>query len=316
MRRTRQHIYASNLLHEPHLGGYPLRNPSPKDKSDSEGLQVGDVGYVDGDGKFNWVLNIRFPPEGLQSSIQRFDLPSPVGGREFKPKKVIMAGVKRIPEPPRYFHITVDAPQFLLSGILRADYAFNMISNEGAILILPDGANRWELDEAQVQELEMYVKKYALQICRFAKKDVLYLVTGVVKSKSWTLGSFYNGSHGSEIFVHRQSRGGDSSGGTDPFMYEWVCEVNVDDRDGPQHNNYVNQTVLIKGFRMTVREGLFPPVQLEGWGNSWFARALASMCLTLLRGPWVTRASKSYPDVRERLSTRTAFSRRTQPVSE
>ena len=105
MRRTRQHIYASNLLHEPHLGGYPLRNPSPKDKSDLEGLQVGDVGYVDGDGKFNRVLNIRFPPPGLQDRIPSYDFSLPIGVEEFKPKKVIMAGVRRIPNHPRYLHI-------------------------------------------------------------------------------------------------------------------------------------------------------------------------------------------------------------------
>ena len=191
-----------------------------------------------------------------------------------------------------------------------------MTSNEGAILILPNGASRWELDETQVQELETYVREHALQICRFAKKDPLYLVTGVVKSKSWTLGSFYNGSPGSEILVQRRSSGGDSSNGTDDFMYDWVCAVNVDDQDGPQNNNYVNQTVLIKGFRMTVKEGLFPPVELGEWGDSWFARVLASICSTLLQQPWVTRASKSYSDVEDHLSTRTMCSRRTQPVSE
>ena len=191
-----------------------------------------------------------------------------------------------------------------------------MTSNEGAILILPDGASRWELDEAQVQELETYVKKYALQICRFAKKDTLYLVTSVVKSKSWTLGSFYSGLDGCEILVRRRSSGGDSNDHTGPCMYQWVHELNVDDQQGPQNNSYFNQTVFINGFRMTVREGLFPLVELGEWGDSWFARVLASICSTLLRGPWVTRASKSYSDVREHLSTQTAYSRRTQPVSE
>ena len=310
MPRTQQHIYASNLLREQNLG-YPLRDPRPKDKSDSEGLQVGDVGYVDGDGKFNWVFNIRFPPGELQDRVPSFDLALPVGGLEFKPRKVFIAGVKRILDhrDPRYFYIIVDAPQFLPSGILRADYAFNMTSNEGAMLILPDGASRWELDEAQVQELGTHVKKYALQICRFAKKDTLYLVTAVVKSKSWTLGSFYNGSDGSEILVRRWSSGGHSSDGTDPFMYDWVCEANVDDREGPQNNNYVNQTVLIKGFTMTLREGLFPIVELAEWSDSWFARILARMCSTLFRQQWVTRTSKSYPDVKEHLSTRIVYSR-------
>ena len=305
MRRTPQQVYASNLLREPDLWGYPLRNPSPKDKSNPEGLQVGDVGYVDENGKFNWVLNIRFPPEGLQGRIPSFDLALPVGELEFKPGKVIRAGVKQILDDPRYFHTSVDAPQSLLSGILRADYAFNMTFKEGAVLILPDGAIRWELDKAHVRELETYVKKYALQICRFAKEGPLYLLTGVVKSKSWTLGSFSNGSDDSEILVRRRSSGGDSSNGTDHFMYNWVCAVNVDDRDGPQNNNYVNQTVFIKGFRMTVKGGWFPIVEFAEWSDWWFARVLASMCSTLLRQQWVTRTSKSHSDIKEHLSTRT-----------
>ena len=100
MRRTWQHVYASNLLREQELG-YPLRNPRPKDPSDSEGLQVGDVGYVDRDGKFNCVLNIRFPPEGLQDQVSSFDLALPIGGRVFNPEKAIIAGVKRILGDPR-----------------------------------------------------------------------------------------------------------------------------------------------------------------------------------------------------------------------
>ena len=112
MRRTRQDVYASNLLRAQDFG-YPLRHPRPKDKSDSEGLQVGDVGYVDGDGKFNWVLSIRFPPERLQDQIPSFDLALPVGGQEFKPGEVFMGGVKRILDHPRYRHIAAVISQFL-----------------------------------------------------------------------------------------------------------------------------------------------------------------------------------------------------------
>ena len=256
MRRTRQDVYASNLLRAQDFG-YPLRNPRPKDPSDSEGLQVGDVGYVDGDGKFNWVLNIGFPPNGLQNQIPSFHLPLPVGRREFKPGEVFMSGVKRILDVPGYFHITVVMLQFLHSDIPRADYAFVTTEREGAILILPDGASRWELDEAQVPELETHVKKYALQICRFAKEGPLYLVTGVVKSKSWTLGSFCNGSGGSEIFVRRSSS---NVNGT--FTYQWVSETNVDNQQGPQNNHYLNQTVLLKGFKIMRKGGWLPSIAL------------------------------------------------------
>ena len=40
---------------------YPLRNPSPKDKSDPEGSELGDVGHIDGNSQSRRVLNIRCP---------------------------------------------------------------------------------------------------------------------------------------------------------------------------------------------------------------------------------------------------------------
>ena len=197
-----------------------------------------------------------------------------------------------------------------------------MTSNEGAILILPDGASRWELDEAQVQELETYVKKYALQMCRFAKKDTLYLVTAVVKSKSWTLGSFYNGSHGSEILVRRSS-----SNGNGTFTYQWVSETNVDNQQGPQNNHYLNQTVLLKGFKIMRRGGWLPSIAL--WarergvkfevGPGFESRpGLVETCIDLLPEQWVTPASKSCPDVTimKRLSTRIMYRRRAESVPE
>ena len=101
-----QHIYASNLLRQQSFG-YPLRNPRPKDKFDPEGFRIGDVGHVDGNGKFNLVLNICSPPKELEGQIPSFHLVQPVGEPAFKPKKVLMAGVKRILKEPRYRYISI-----------------------------------------------------------------------------------------------------------------------------------------------------------------------------------------------------------------
>ena len=94
MGRTPQHIYASNLLRRQSFG-YPLRNPRPKDNSDSEGLRIGDVGYVDKHGKFNLVFNIHSPPKEPQDHTLNFSLSQPVAQRVFDADKVLMAGVKR-----------------------------------------------------------------------------------------------------------------------------------------------------------------------------------------------------------------------------
>ena len=94
MDRTLQHIYASNLLRRQSYG-YPLRNPRPKDKSDPEGLRIGDVGYVNKHGEFNLVFNIHSPPKELQDHTLNFLLSQPVTKPMFDPDKVLMAGVKR-----------------------------------------------------------------------------------------------------------------------------------------------------------------------------------------------------------------------------
>ena len=288
MRRAHQHVYASNLLRGQDFG-YPLRNPKPDDKSAQEGLQVGDVGHVDENGKFHQILNIRCLPQELQGRIPGFNLVQPVGELEFKPKKVIVAGVKRIAtrSQPRYLHVTVDASRVLHRG--RADYEFAVTSQEGAILILPDGAIRCELDQAQAKELEKHIKEHALEMCKFANQETLYLVTAVFRSKSWTLGSFYKGSNDCAILVNQLPRGS-----PDPFMYDWVCEVNMDDKEGPKNNDYLNQTVLIKGFKITMRWDWLPVVERLGGNEWWFISFLASLwSAVLLR--WLRRIGKLYP---------------------
>ena len=102
MNRTPQDVYASNLLRE-QSSGYPLRIPKPTDKSHLEGLQIGDVGYIDDYGEFNVVFNINFlPRELLEDGVQNFPLIQPVGKVAFDTGHVFKAGVKQILKDPRY----------------------------------------------------------------------------------------------------------------------------------------------------------------------------------------------------------------------
>ena len=144
-------------------------------------------------------------------------------------------------------------------------------------------------------------------------RRTLYVVTGVVKSKSWTLGSFYNGLDGCEILVRRRSSGD----GIDPCTYKWMYEVNVDDQQGPQNNNYVNQTVIIKGFKLTMWNGWLPIVEMMGSSTLASARTLAGITSDLLRYPssWVKRTGKSYFDVVKPSSTQIVHSCGLFPVS-
>ena len=157
-----------------------------------------------------------------------------------------------------------------------------MTSSEGAILILPDGASRAELEDPKLlEEIREYAARYALQWCRSAGRDTLYLITAVFKSRSWTLGSFSNGSRGEEILVHRLSSDGSSS-------YRWECESSVDSPVPPTNNCYLNQTVLIKGFKMTVRWDWLPIIQRAEKAEWWLVCFLTSLWSTISRR-WLSR---------------------------
>ena len=164
-----------------------------------------------------------------------------------------------------------------------------MTSGEGATLILPDGAIRFELeDKKQLEKIREYVMRCALQWCRFARQDTLYLITAVFKSESWTLGSFHNGSCGDEILVHRrpcESSGNDRPGS---HRFHWECESNVDNPVSPRNNTYLNQTVLLKGFKMTVRWDWLPIVERAEKTEWWLICFLVSLWSTILR-QWLSR---------------------------
>ena len=310
MPRTWQDVYASNLLREQHFG-YPLRNPRPTDASDSEGLRVGDIGHVDENGTFILAFNISSPPKELQGEIPGAPLPQFFLKEMFSRESVFKAGAKQILGEPRYRHITVDEPQFLRGRIQRADYGFRMTASEGAILILPDGCAQSGLEPGkELEELRMHVNKYALQICRWIKRDTLCLVTEVYKSKSWTLGSFYGGHRGGEILVHRRS-----SHSTGTFTYHWESDVNMDCQMGPENNDYLNQTVLMNGFKITMRAYLLPIVEWAEWSQPRFAHVLGRMTSNLLRHHWVTQTGKPYSNVMKPSSIQIVHSCGFYPVS-
>ncbi|KAH0828722.1 hypothetical protein J3R83DRAFT_3133 [Lanmaoa asiatica] len=228
-----QDVYATNLQQN---FGYPLRSPEPNSTLqpyDKEGFQIGDVGFVNEYGEFILLFNIGFPlPDDLRESgvppYEPIKLAKPYRKPTALPEDhLFMTGAKRVVNPS------------------RGGYEFTATSNAGAILILPSGATLFELQNKR--ELEAFRKvatNYALRWCKFAERDSLYLVTGLYKTRSWTLGSFHKGSLGEKILVDRNVTGGEA--------YKWMPAFEVDYRPGPQNNSYENQTVLIKGFRMTV----------------------------------------------------------------
>ncbi|KAG6369268.1 hypothetical protein JVT61DRAFT_15513 [Boletus reticuloceps] len=268
---TPQHVYAANLKQE---FGYPLRTPKPNSRLGQpyvkEGLQIGDVGFVDDDGEFIWLFNSKFPlsdSDKLEKLPEEFhnrtltppdtfiEFPEPVLKHGFDPETVFTFGVERnlLPERQR-----------------RATYEFTATSKTGAILILPGGATLSKLEDKQkLKEFRQHATKYALQWCQYAERDSLYLITAAYKTKTWTLGSFYEGLPGKEILVHQQS-------GENTTVYRWEHQFNVHHRQGPGDNDGDNQTVLVQGFRITMRWDWLRMIERVERPERWFARVLAT----------------------------------------
>lgn len=221
-----------------------------------------------------------------------FPLTQPAFQLAFPPESVVIVGVKRrLGLQPRYRPITVDKPQFLCGGIPRDGYAFKTTDSEGAILILPDGAVRSELGE--VDALRQHVEKFALEICNWVNQDKLWLITSMIKSKSWTLGSFYGEPTGSDISVSPQLS--DGAGGTS--TYNWVSHMKLDTdfQLGPENNDNFNQTIFLRGFKIVRWRWLAAIVELAEGQDLSFVGHLAQMCLNKLPERWVTETSKLCP---------------------
>ncbi|KAG6369265.1 hypothetical protein JVT61DRAFT_15509 [Boletus reticuloceps] len=276
---THQHVYATNLRQN---FGYPLRNPKPNSRLGQpyvkEGLQIGDVGYVDDYGEFIRLFNIKFPLPNKEK------LPEEFHNRSLNPPDNLIEFTEPVAEqalwPGKVFKSGVNQNLKDSSG---ATYKFTSTSKTGAILILPDGAILSKLEDKQkLEEFRQHAMKYALQWCIYAQRDSLYLITSAYKTKTWTLGSFYDGSSGGEIHVNRQPR-------DDTPEYVWTCEFNVDDQQGPGNNSDVNQTVLIKGFKITARQDWFRKIERVQRPEWWFARVFTAVWPIRKSWKWLSR---------------------------
>ncbi|KAG9315439.1 hypothetical protein JVU11DRAFT_3049 [Chiua virens] len=258
---TLQHVYATNLDQQL---GYPLRNPQlrspdPEKKLEepykSNGLQIGDIGHVDDYGAFNLLFNVKFPPKddlGQSSELNQFPphFDEPVASQTIQPGEVFKTGVTQILDGAR-------------TDATRKFYKFVARACKGSILILPNGATLFELENQHLTVIRNHVKKYALAWCRHAQKDTLYLITAAYRAKTWTLGSFKSGVVGEEI--HVEVRAGDPPG---ILEYSWEHAFNVDSQQVSARNTDLNQAVFIKGFKMTVGKHqlmIEKLVKSEGW---------------------------------------------------
>ena len=129
----------------------------------------------------------------------------------------------------------------MLTCIVSAPCKFISCSTSGAILILPSGAVRQNLDKNGEEEFRKLAEKYGLDWCGFAGSQSLYLITGVHKTSSWYLASFHDVRPTGQILLERDDAG----------RYRWNSNCNY--RKSPSKSLNENQTVLISGFKIEAR---------------------------------------------------------------
>ena len=148
---------------------------------------------------------------------------------------------------------------------------------EGAVLILPEGAQSWDLqnqkmflDEAIRHGLDWYnCATDSQKAGRIINNDSFYLITGFHKARSWALAAAEKRNSGLQDQDHRSIKfKGEKipQDGVTARAYFWDRADGFTPRVGPLPNpsldgmvrngnpNRLNQTVFIRGFRITVNK--------------------------------------------------------------
>ena len=139
-------------------------------------------------------------------------------------------------------------------------YIFNLSTSEGALLVLPKGAERCDLlnedlflEQASRHGADWY--NYAVNCRRrIISPDSLYLITGIHKAFVWSVAAFENATGNNHTAHFKQI----DSGNSHAPIYRWeTTTCALDWRVGPRVDHDIpNQSVFIRGFKIAIRSGL------------------------------------------------------------
>jgi hypothetical protein len=269
--------------------GYPLFYPQPSDDlpepARRNGTGIGDVGILTSDGSFDPIFNIlrarddpgnRFgvPPDfeqillvpELEIRMQAlYHLPgADVSNTSVSKKRLdIEAGVENnVSVHPFWiqFIVPICTYRFLPLG---ADAVVEVSTNSKhtGLLLLPDGASRWDLRPQQL--FRDYALKHGQSWYAFVNGELhrmigngdLYLVTGVTKSTSWSVAAVENQSGDGKVSLKLKATQIGNAGAS--YGWEWESassSVNSGPRRRLGEESWRdNQTVFLRGFKVTLR---------------------------------------------------------------
>ncbi|KAJ7708952.1 hypothetical protein B0H17DRAFT_1031325 [Mycena rosella] len=255
----------------PKKQGYPLFYPQPFDTlpeaARKNGTEIGDVGVVTTYGAFDPIFNIlragddpanRFGvPLGFEQVVLGLDdiaalalyhLPgSDISNTTINKKRLdIDAGI--------------ESNVFLPLGA-GAVVEVSTNSKQTGLLLLPDGASRWDLLPLRVfrdYALKHGQSWYAFingQLGRMIGSGDLYLVTGVTKSTSWSVAAVENQSGDGKVALKLKAAQVGNAGASCAWEWESASSsVNSGPRRRPGEESWRdNQTVFLRGFKVALR---------------------------------------------------------------
>lgn len=133
-----------------------------------------------------------------------------------------------------------------------------MSSNEGALLVLPEGAERHDVRDPR--PFFEQASRHAATWYHFAEEnlgriishDSIYVITGFHKARSWGLAGYQNEQGNSDFSA--QFTVGAREGGNLAAGYSWETSRSMDWRVGPLDGlGLPNQSVFIRGFKIALR---------------------------------------------------------------
>ncbi|KAJ7483199.1 hypothetical protein FB451DRAFT_101826 [Mycena latifolia] len=252
--------------------GYPLFYPQPSDDlpeaARKTGTAIGDVGVVTPDGSFDPIFNILRTGD---DPANRFGVPQ---GFE-----QVMLGSEDIrmqvlyhPPGTDISNTTVNKKRLdIEAGVennvflpLGAGAVIEVSTNskQTGLLLLPDGASRWDLRPQQVfrdYALKHGQSWYAFvngQLGRMIKNGDLYLITGVTKSTSWIVAAIDDQSGDGKVSLKLKAAEMGNAGVS--RVWEWEnasSSVNSGPRSRFRRERSWrdNQTVFLRGFKVALR---------------------------------------------------------------
>ncbi|KAJ7837071.1 hypothetical protein B0H14DRAFT_1118410 [Mycena olivaceomarginata] len=251
--------------------GYPLFHPQPSDDlpdpARRTGTEIGDVGLITQYGSFDPIFNIL---RARDDPSNRFGVPVafeqvPLGSED------ITAHVQFHLPGSDISNTTISKRRLDVEAGLEnniflplgagAIVEVSTNSKQTGLLLLPDGASRWDL--RRQQRFRDYALKHAHNWYAFVNGSLermvgngdLYLVTGVTKSTSWSVAAVENHSGEGKISLKLKAAQISNAGAT--CAWEWESggsSVNSGPRRRAGEEEWRdNQTVFLRGFKVAVR---------------------------------------------------------------